>query len=252
MNSVQCWRLASVASKPAGVILLLLGGLLLLPAHSALSAPAPAPADFPLALHARWIYHLHQEVGPGVHFGEEMAKLAKGNTLDVKVITEVVGSDAINGEQYVRLESRRNGVLWLTEWDRQAAGALLLGKTIDSEQDQEVLMVPPQKLLSATLKAGETWDWKASDAPVVMHVTVVGSADTTVPAGTFRATQISHVLTIDTGGETVTSRQTRWFAPGVGYVKQDTETKLGNRLLAHVVLTLEKYEPAPGVHAPQE
>jgi hypothetical protein len=44
----------------------------------------------------------------------------------------------------------------------------------------------------------------------------------------------------------ITVCQTSWFASGVGYVKQDTETRLGDRMLNHVVITLEKYEPAPG------
>ena len=47
-------------------------------------------------------------------------------------------------------------------------------------------------------------------------------------------------------GGTITVRQMSWFASGVGYVKQETETRLGDRMLTHTVLTLEKYEPAPG------
>ena len=38
-------------------------------------------------------------------------------------------------------------------------------------------------------------------------------------------------------------RQERWFAPGVGFVKQDTRTLQGGRPLSHVILTLEKFEP---------
>jgi hypothetical protein len=216
-----------------------------------LSVPAAPPAaestvDFPLAFKTKWTDHLHQEMGEGVHFGPLMAKFAKGNSVDVSVITEVVGSDLINGEKYIRRETRVEGTLWLTEWLRQTANGLVLGKTNDSEQGFEVLMVPPQKLLSPTLKAGESWDWKAPDASVVMQIKVVGPADVTVPAGTFHATQLSYDDTIESEGGMVTIRQTRWFAPGVGYVKQDTETRLGDRLLTHVVLTLEKYEPARG------
>ncbi|MFY9530692.1 MAG: hypothetical protein WBC04_24215 [Candidatus Acidiferrales bacterium] len=216
-----------------------------------LSVPAAAPAaesavDFPLAFKTKWTDHLHEETGEGVHFGPLMAKFAKGNSVDVPVITEVVGSDFINGGKYIRLEARMGGILWLTEWLRQTPSGLLLGKTIDAEQGQEVLMVPPQKLLSPTLKAGESWDWKAPDAPVVMQIKVVGPADLTVPAGTFHTTELSYDATIETEGGMVTIRQTRWFAPGVGYVKQDTETRLGDRMLTHVVLTLEKYEPARG------
>jgi hypothetical protein len=216
-----------------------------LPVPAAPSA-AESTVDFPLAFKTKWTDHLHEEAGEGIHFGPLMSKFAKGNSVDVPVITEVVGSDFINGEKYIRLEARMGGTPWLTEWLRQTASGLLLGKTIDAEQGQEVLMVPPQKLLSPTLKAGESWDWKAPDAPVVMQIKVVGPADLTVPAGTFHTTELSYDVTVETEGGMVTIRQTRWFAPGVGYVKQDTETRLGDRMLTRVVLTLEKYEPAPG------
>jgi hypothetical protein len=222
---------------------LVAGCVLILLAHAA--APPPAGVNYPLALHTKWTEHLHQEVGEGVHFADAMAKLAKGNSLDVAVISEVVGSDVINGQKYVRVESRRNGEPWLTAWYLQTPDSLLLGKSIDAEAGQEVLMVPPQRLLSATLKAGEAWDWKASDAPVVMHIKVVGPADVTVPAGAFHTTQLNYVVTVETEGGVVTVQQTRWFAPGVGYVKQDTETRMGERMLTHSILQLEKYEPAP-------
>ena len=184
---------------------------------------------------------MHQEVGPGVHFGDAMAKLATGNSVDVAVVTAVVGSDVINGSKYVRIESRRNGDLWLTEWCRQAANGLMLGKTVDAETGQQVVMAPPQILLSPTLAPGETWDWKATAAPVVMHVRVVGPADVSVPAGVFHATQLGYVMTVQTEGGEVKVQQTRWFAPGVGYVKQDTETRQGDRLLTHVILELDKH-----------
>jgi hypothetical protein len=222
---------------------LLTGCVLLLLAHAA--PPAPAEVNYPLALHTKWTDRLHQEVGEGVHLGDALAKLAKGNSVDFVVISEVVGSDVINGKKYVRVESRRSGKPWLTAWYLQTANALLLGKTIDAEGGQEILMVPPQKLLSTTLKAGESWDWKASDASLVMHIKVVGPADVTVPAGAFHTTQLNYVITAESEAGVVTVQQSRWFAPGVGYVKQDTETRMGERMLSHVILQLEKYEPAP-------
>lgn len=246
MISVKC-RPRRRAAKALCPLIFLLGGFVLSPARAAPPAAAPGRVDFPLALTTRWTYHLHEEVGEGVQFGEFLAKLGKGNSVDAAVITEVVGSDVINGEKYVRLESRLNGALWMTEWYRQSASGLLLGKRFDSEGGQELLMVPPQKPLSSTLKAGESWDWKPPDSPVAVHSRVVGPADIMVPVGTFHTTQVSHVITLKTEGQPITARQTHWFAPGVGYVKQDTETRLGDRLLGHVVLTLEKYEPGPGM-----
>jgi hypothetical protein len=213
------------------------------------SAPdAESGVGYPLALRTKWTYHLHEEVGTGVHFGPSMAKLAKGDSLDVPLITEVVGSDPINGEKYTRLESRIAGdTPWLTEWFRETASVLLRGKAIDFEEGEEVtIMVPPQKLLSRTLKAGESWEWKTQDGATVMEIKVVGPADLTVPAGKFHTTQLSYDVEFKTEIGMITVGQTRWFASGVGYVKQDTETRLGDHMLSHVVLTLEKYEPAQG------
>ena len=68
----------------------------------------------------------------------------------------------------------------------------------------------------------------------------------TGPAGTFHTTAITYDAIYEIEGGIITVRQTSWFAPGVGYVKQDTETRLGDRLLSRVVMTLEKYEAAPG------
>jgi hypothetical protein len=205
--------------------------------------PVPRSPDFPLASNTRWTYHLHQEVGEGVHFGEEDAKLAKGNSLDVSVISQVVGTEFFGALKYTRIESRLNGRIWLTEWERLGPEGLMLGKTIDPDEGQATVMNPPQKMLSPTLKTGESWDWKPSRLPLSMHVSVVGPDKVTVPAGTFDAVQVLHVMTTNSPAGSVIVRQTRWFVAGVGYVKQDTESRLGSHMLSHVVLTLEKYEP---------
>lgn len=244
MSSVSC--LPERRAAKAVLLLIFLGSFLLSLAHAAWPAAVPDQVNFPLAFKTKWTNHLHQENGEGVHFGPMFAKFAKGNSVDVPVITEVVGSDLINGEKYMRRETRVEGTLWLTEWLRQTANGLLLGKSFDSEQGQEVPMVPPEKLLSPTLKAGESWDWKAADASVVMQIKVVGPADLTVPAGTFHTTELSSDATFEIEGGIITVRQTSWFVSRVGYVKQETETRLGDHLLSHVVLTLEKFESAPG------
>jgi hypothetical protein len=213
---------------------------------SAAPPAAQSALDFPLAPKTKWTNHLHQEMGEGAHFGPRMSKLANGNSLDVSVITEIVGSDLIDGEKYMRRETRMKGTLWQTEWLRQTANGLLLGKSMDAEAGDEVLIVPPERLLSPTLKAGESWDWKAADASAVTQFKVVGPADVTVPAGSFHTTEISYETTVEIEGGMITTRQTSWFTSGVGYVKQDTETRLGDHLLSHVIFTLEKFEPAPG------
>jgi len=79
-----------------------------------------------------------------------------------------------------------------------------------------------------------------------MYIKVIGQADLTVPGGTFHTSQVSYDATYEIEGGTITVRQMSWFVSGVGYGKQDTETRLVDRLLTHTVLTLEKCQPARG------
>lgn len=206
---------------------------------------APGRLDFPLQLKNKWTYHLHQELAEGVHFGSEQdAKSVKGSILDTTVMSAVTGSDMLHRSEYFRIESFKDGKLWLTEWYRAGAEGVLLGKTIDSEVGQETLMVPPQKVLSADLKPGDAWSWKAAGAPVTINWNVVGPSTIQVPAGRFEATQVAGNLKMQLdNGVVINVRQNRWFAPGVGYVKQETHAFQGDRLLSHSILTLEKFEP---------
>jgi outer membrane protein OmpA-like peptidoglycan-associated protein len=218
----------------------------------ALAAPrglAPAPSDpleYPLAMHTRWTYHMHQEFGPGVHPPPADVALLKGNVLDTTVVSEVMGSDTIGGVKYSRVESRRNGRLWMTEWMRLSADGLFLGKT--DEDGDPTVFTPPQKILSPRLAAGESWAWKAADAPISIQVRVAGSDATTVPAGKFDAVKTIHEATIVLPQGTVHGVNTRWFSNGVGYVRQENETSAGDRLLSRTQLQLTAFngaKPAP-------
>ena len=208
-----------------------------------LFALATSP-DYPLAPGTRWTFHLHEELGPGTSFNEQDAPLAKGNALDLQVVSEVTGSEVVGGKTYARIESKRNGKLSLREWYRLAPEGLVEGKSFDAEAGEEHLMSPPQKLLSPTLQPGETWTWRAPDAPVTIRTRVVGPESVTVPAGTYPATKLDVLTTIPLGDAVLQVQQFRWYAPGVGYVKQQTETRVGTRLLNRIDLTLEKFQAA--------
>jgi outer membrane protein OmpA-like peptidoglycan-associated protein len=210
---------------------------------TAAAEEAPRVA-FPLALHTKWRYHLHEELGEGVHFGPADAVIANGRVLDTSAVSEVTGTDTINGESFARIDTKRTGNPWLTEWYRITPTGLLVGKTVDHEAQQVTLMVPPQKILSADLKSGDSWVWRASDRPVNMSFKVVGAVPITVPAGAFSSIEISDDAAIQVEANTLNVRQSRWFVPGVGYAKQDTKVSMGERFLTHTVLNLEKYEPA--------
>lgn len=200
--------------------------------------------DYPLAVGTQWTLHLSQELGPGVHFSEEDAALAKGNVLDLTVVSRVVGIDPVNGAKYSRIESRRNGKLWLEEWLRLGPEGLLLAKSIDHSTGDEIEMLPPQRWLSAALSPGESWNWKQSVAPVSSHTTVGTAERIVVPAGAYDAVRVTIETTFATEGQPLKVLQVRWFVPGVGYVKQDTRAEVAGHLLTHTLLTLEKFERA--------
>jgi hypothetical protein len=213
---------------------------------SAGATPASHYALYPLAPNTKWTYHQRQENGDGVRFNEADAKLAKGNVLEVEVVSEVKGTEAFGRHRYTRVESVKAGRLVLTEWFRVGSGVLFLGRTVDSDTGQRTDMAPPQKLLAAKMKAGESWTWKASDAPVTMRTTVIGPAQVSVPAGLFNSTQLVHEMTVDLGDAVITVRQARWFVPGIGYVKQQTETRAAGRILSRSALDLVRFEePRP-------
>jgi hypothetical protein len=80
-----------------------------------------------------------------------------------------------------------------------------------------------------------------------MQIQVVGPADMTVPAGTLHTTAISYDATYEIEGGTITVRQTSWIAPGVRYVKQDTETRLFSILMALLALLIGGVAACDGV-----
>lgn len=204
------------------------------------NAAAPASPQYPLAMKTRWTYDMRQEFGPGVHPSAADAALVKGNVLETTLVSEVAGTDMIGGMRYTRVESRHDGRLWMTEWLRLTPEGLFLGKT--NEDGSETILVPPQKILSPRMAAGEAWAWKASDAPVNIRTQVAGKEATDVPAGKFDATKTIHQLSMVLPQAAVRSTNSRWFSPGVGYVRQESETYAGDRLLTRTQLRLVAFD----------
>jgi hypothetical protein len=127
------------------------------------------------------------------------------------------------------VESSTNGRLTDTYWYRLTPEGLFVGKT--NEKGRVLVMTPPQKLLSPTLAPGESWSWKAPDAPVTIAVRVVGRETTEVPAGKFETTKTAAEITMALPEATVHASQSSWYSPGVGYVRLETETRAGDWLL---------------------
>ena len=205
-------------------------------------ATAPAGPQYPLAMKTRWTYQMRQEFGPGAHPSGPDAALVKGNVLETTVVSEVAGSDIIGGIKYTRIESRHNGRLWMTEWLRLTPEGLFLGKT--TEDGDETVLAPPQKILSSRMAAGETWAWKATAAPVTIQTKVAGKEATEVPAGKFDAIKTIHELSMVLPQATVRGTNLRWFWPGVGYVRQESEIYAGDRFVSRTQLRLVTFDAA--------
>jgi outer membrane protein OmpA-like peptidoglycan-associated protein len=205
-------------------------------------SPSVQGPDYPLALNTIWTYHLHEEMGEGVHFGDVLATWANGNVVDVTMVSRVLGTEIIGTLKYARVESQVNDRPWMTEWFCLAPEGLMLGKTFDPTEGRTVVMRPAQKTLSPTLKTGEAWDWKAPDAPVSVHYSIEGIEKVTVPAGNYQSIRLSVLVSATTPGGVAVTRNSRWFVAGVGYVKQETESLLGSHLLSRLRLELVKFE----------
>ncbi len=184
---------------------------------------------------------MRQEFSPGVRPAGLDAPLVKGNVLETTLVDVVAGVDLIGGVKYARVESRHDGRLWMTEWLRLTPEGLFLGKT--NQDGQVTVMRPPQKILSAQLTPGESWTWKASDAPVSIQTVVAGTEATEVPAGKFEATKTIHEMNMVLPQAKIRSSNSRWFAPGVGYVRQETETYAEEKLVSRTELKLVAFAP---------
>jgi len=95
---------------------------------------------------------------------------------------------------------------------------------------------PPQTMIAAPLKKGAAWifDGHAGELRVQQHYDVLGEEKIDVPAGKFQAFRIH-------GEQTTPNRMIidRWFAPGVGIVKDVTTMQGANGdLLQRISLEL--------------
>lgn len=200
--------------------------------------------DYPLRVGTNWTYHMHQEATPGAHFSGVLASLAHGNTLDATLNTRVAGTERIGEIIYSRVESTLNGRPYMTEWFRVTADGLYLGKTDDADAGGTVTVItPPQRVLTAALRRGETWSWQASDAPVAASMRVAGPAAIRVPAGLFQATLVETRMSMGAPPQSARVALDRWFVPGIGFVKFQTQTYVAEHRVSHGEITLEGFKP---------
>jgi hypothetical protein len=157
----------------------------------------------------------------GTTWPYEMTEELAGPAAVPPTITPVVvriGRQNFAGKEFIKLETTTDDIVTKTELmtldDHGWVCYFRAGK--DGRMGK---LDPPQTVIPATIKAGDSWDTDGDVAGVEMrqHFVVEKEESITVPAGTFRAFRIhcedSSVMSV---------KLDRWFFPGVGFVKETT------------------------------
>ncbi|MBI3998579.1 MAG: hypothetical protein HY355_06055 [Armatimonadetes bacterium] len=96
--------------------------------------------------------------------------------------------------------------------------------------DGNLLLEPPQRVLAAPVVVGQVWQWigRAGDQQVTFQYTWARREMTAVPAGQYEAMQLYFEGNI---GPQVRIQSWRWFARGVGMVKEDSMLAQGQQMI---------------------
>jgi hypothetical protein len=194
---------------------------------------AAAAALIPTADGTSWRYNMTEDIGKGLSIPG--AKLDADGKIRLPVLYRINGTDNVDGKDLLKFEMHRAGVITNTDLLTVDEHGIICWARINLDGEL-VKFVPPQTMIAAPLKMGVRWDFngQAGEVSVRQHYEVVGEEDIGVPAGKFHAYRIY-------GEQTSPSRMTidRWFAIGVGIVKDVTAMRAANGdLLQRISLEL--------------
>jgi hypothetical protein len=185
----------------------------LLSIASAIAAPL-----VPTTPGTTWRYNMTQEVGKGLTISN-LIRDTDGKAR-LSVIYRLDGMEDVDGKQLLKFEMHRAGAITNTDLVTVDEHGITCWARINLDGEL-IKFDPPQTMVAAPLREGATWnfDGQAGDLKVSQRYNVTGEEDIEVPAGEF------HVFHIR-GEQSSPSRMTidRWFAPGIGIVK-DVTTK---------------------------
>ncbi len=203
----------------------------------------------PTADGTTWRYEMTEEAGEKFTFSSP--KPGPDGKIHLLATYRINGTQEVDGRKLLKFEMHRAGVI--TNVDLMTVDAQGISCSARIDQNGELTKLdPPQIMIAAPLKEGAKWDFtgKLGSPDVFQHYDVVDQEDVIVPAGGFRAFHIH-------GEQTMPFRMTidRWFANGVGILKDVTEmrTSEGN-LQRRISLELKekpKILPRPDVKPTQ-
>jgi hypothetical protein len=192
-----------------------------------------AASLMPTADGTSWRYNMTEEIGKGLTIPD--AKPDADGKIRLPVLYRINGTENVDGKDLLKFEMHRAGVITNTDLLTVDDHGIVCRARINLDGEL-VKFDSPQTMIAAPLKKGASWDFngKAGEVSVRQHYEVVGEEDIRVPAGSFHAFRIY-------GEQTSPSRMTidRWFAIGVGIVKDVTAMRAANGdLLQRILLEL--------------
>src|SRR2546423_9317393 len=197
-----------------------------------LSSIFAAPV-IPTAPGTTWRYNMTEEIGKGLNVPD--VKADADGKIRLPVLYRLEGTEDIDGEDLLKFEMHRAGTITNTDLLTVDQHGITCWARINLDGEL-VKFSPAQTMIAAPLKKGAAWnfDGQAGELKVQQHYDVLGEEKIDVPAGKVQAFRIH-------GEQTTPNRMTidRWFAPGVGIVK-DVTTMQGAKgdLLQRISLEL--------------
>jgi hypothetical protein len=197
-----------------------------------LSSVFAAPV-IPTAPGTSWRYNMTEEIGKGLNISD--VKTDGDGKIRLPVLYRIEGTEDVDGKDLLKFEMHRAGTITSTDLLTVDDHGIICWARINLDGEL-VKFSPPQTMIAAPLEKGAAWnfDGQAGELKVQQHYDVMGEEKIDVPAGKFEAFRIH-------GEQTTPNRMTidRWFAPGVGIVK-DVTTMQGAKgdLLQRISLEL--------------
>jgi hypothetical protein len=180
-----------------------------------LSSVFAAPV-IPTAPGTSWRYNMTEEIGKGLNVPN--VKADADGKIRLGVTYRLEGTEDVDGKGLLKFEMHRAGTITNTDLLTVDEHGITCWARVNLDGEL-VKFTPPQTMIAAPLKKGAGWnfDGQAGDMKVQQHYDVLGEEKIDVPAGKFQTFRIH-------GEQTTPNRMTidRWFAPGVGIVKDIT------------------------------
>jgi len=170
----------------------------------------------PIAPGTTWRYNMTEEIGKGLDLSN--VKTDADSKIRLPVLYRLEGTEEVDGKDLLKFEMHRAGTITNTDLLTVDEHGIICWARVNLDGEL-IKFTPPQTMIAAPLKKGAAWnfDGRAGELKVQQHYEVLGEEKIDVPAGKFQVFRIH-------GEQTTPNRMTidRWFAPGVGIVKDIT------------------------------